>query len=140
MAGMDTESKTLNAWREAWIYLCYLMGRSSKIPTPIKYSVGEDLLKDMLRVGQLIDKAHILVNTKPYKSKQLVMEASDLYDTVKFTVNQLIDAKIPSTETENADQYVIMSSKSREHLSKLMYNFGGWLGGWLKNIQPAGKG
>lgn len=133
MAEIDTPSKTLNAWREAWIYLCFLMGRGSKLPTQIKYSVGEDVIRDMIRVGQHIEKAHILVNTKPYKSKQHVMEASDLYDTVKFTVNQLIDARIPSTEAENAGQY-ILSDKTREHLSKLMYNFGCRLGGWLKRI------
>ena len=134
----DSESPTLNAWREAWLYLNTLM-RGNKIPNFIKYSIGEDVLRDMLQVGKRIDRAHRLINSKPYKSKQLVLEASELYDDVKFEVNQIIDAGyLPSESADNGGK--IMPDRSREHLSKLMDNFGRWLGGWLKNIQSAGNG
>lgn len=134
----DPESPTLNAWRETWLYLCDLM-RGSKLPNYIKYSVGEDILRDMMRVGQHINKAHMLINSKPYESRKHVYQASDIYDDVKFAVNQLVDAKHPATNVDNPGS-PMLPDRTREYLSKLMDNFGRWLGGWLKNIQSAGSG
>ena len=133
----NEESDTMAAWREAWLYLNLLM-KGSKLPTYIKYSVGEDLLRDMMGVGKRLDLANRIGKQRPYKARELVQQASDLYDQVKFQVNQITDAGyIPSSREEEKD--MLLPKRSREHLSKLMDSFGRYLGVWLKNVQTVGN-
>lgn len=58
---------------------------------------------------------------------------------MKFAVNQLVDANYLVNDADNLGSPVL-PARTREYLSKLMDNFGRWLGGLLKNIQPAGSG
>lgn len=134
---------TLAAWRELWLYLNSLMN-GRKIPVFIKYSVGEDILRDFMKVGQKLDLSNKVKNSRPSRAKQLAYEASDLYDHVKFAIDQLIDSGYIRNEPEKAlspsptNKHKIYENKQREHLSRLREDFGNKLGGWLRSFHPAG--
>lgn len=138
---------TLAAWRELWLYMNVLMN-GTKLPTYIKYSIGEDILKDMLKIGQKLDLSNKIRNTRPSRAKQLAFDASDIYDQVKFALDQLIDSgyikdnpdgALPDNSRGKASQPLKpQENRQRERLSYLRADFGGKLGGWLKSFHPAG--
>lgn len=112
----------LTKFSELWEYSLIVIG-SKDIPNYLRYSIGEEILKELKQVGYLIDFAN--KQSKQYDRIKSARDADRLFQQVKFDFNLLL--------------YHKALAKRRGHLYELESELGKMLGGWLNYLTSNGE-
>ncbi len=112
----------LTKFKELWGYSLIIIG-SKDLPNYLRYSIGEEILKELKLVGYLIDHAN--KQGKQYERVKSAREADRLFQQVKFDFELLL--------------YHKAIAKKRGHLYTLTAELGRMLGGWLNYLTSNGE-
>lgn len=112
----------LTKFHELWAYSLVILG-GNDVPNYLRYSIGEEILKELKQIGYLIDYAN--KQTKHYDRIKSAREADRIFQQVKFDFNLML--------------YHKALAKRRGHLYELEAELGKMLGGWLNYLTSNGE-
>jgi len=112
----------LTKFYELWDYALIVVS-GKNVPNYLRYSVGEEILKELKTVGWNLKYSNIPTITNFARIKS-VKDADESFQQVKFDFDLLMAYK--------------NISQSREHLYTIEAEFGKMLGGWRNYLTSNG--